>query len=917
MSEESSNLPVFGPNPPPQYFNTNSTTTNQSPSNFNNNTSPTNSINNNSNTPTASSTTTNTSSTNKNASLIGDTTVNKRGNTPVPSSANSIRPYRSRRNRPCDFCRRRKTRCDMLPEGICAMCKKINGHCTFVAQPAKKKKIEQKDSPKPLSATKNGGKASNSGNNSNTAVATNNNTNSNNNNNNTNATKIPSPKKTLPPVIDVPPFQQPPLNMEEDREPPLVPEGYDAAALMGISGDQDPYLLQYYNYDQNETYGFIEHAIRRVDNDPAFPVQFLAFKDTQKDAKVKQEIQEQRKRIFEKVNKLEERLLALYFRFAYPTYPIVDRESFYHDYYHNKENISVGVLAGLLALSCIWWKYDSLLCVHVMPKNLANELFEECEIAIKRETRYPTLASVQCLLLLTQRRLQPSDTAETFQLPTMIAKLVSISHNLGLHLDCDNWSIAPSTKRLRKRLWTTVYIMEKWTTITAGRPSMLNWNDCTVNEYTSQEPSAQLFVQMNRLTILLDDIAQDLYSIRHQRDRLYNPDSNHVWEKVNFYFSKLEEWRDQLPEDLRDMQSAPEGEFCKNGTLQLAALTIEAMLHKVRLHAVCVSGVISKEQLREFRVHANETILTALKFTSEITHSHLHAFWYATTRLNFSTVAHFMYFYHITSPTRQEHRDTKEILRKWMFVLRVLSQGWEEGTGLAALKMDTISNMGNQLFTNDTPGLNGEMEREFEMDLMQHYQQQHQQQQSQSQSQSQPQHLHQQPSSLSSFPDNAEHLDHPDHPPYHHHPDNPDQIPSLPDQPPLPLPDEYGPPPPHLHQDPHMRMPDSQDDLQQMTFYHPLNHDYPIYNNNTGETTQHPLLEEENEDDMLLLNEDIMPQEEQTHLLEEDVPENLEDAYAEYFSNDRFHDEGFLTQDLHELFTVHTQSGLTPDPAFV
>lgn len=677
-----------------------------------------------------------------------------------PSNASlSVRPYRSRRSRPCDFCRRRKARCDMLEEGICALCKKMHANCTFVAEPAKRKRTDERSTTNDHNNSVDsaglkyraqtptlpqGSTAAYNNNDSRFSSAPPDSTSPDINNSRKRGRKpggsssgsSSSPKPPHSRQLNVSAASFGPPTMEEidkqkaeedaafekelkggggnndgdDNEykppPPFIPDGFDSSVLLGLSGDQDPYLLQYYKYDDKEAHTFIKHAVRRVQTGPEMPIQFLAIKDSERDKKLQAEVDEQWRRVDSMASKFEERLLALYFRFAYPTYPIVDKTNFYHDYYHNRRNINVGLLAGLLALSCIWWKYDPYLCVNVMPKGLNLTLYKECAIALEREEKYPSLASVQCLLLLLQKRLGPSDNAETYNLHNQIARLVSISHNLGLHLDCSDWSILPAEKRLRLKLWTTVYIMEKWTSVNTGRPSLLNSNNSTVKmNYNSDENSAQLFVQMYRLTLLLDDITNDLYSLRYMKQRYHNVESTRA--KVNEYFDRLQQWRDELPEELKDMQSAPEGEFCKNGTINLAALTVEVLLHKIRLHPIG-SGLIPKPLLREYRAHAYDTIQRVITFTSEITHSHLHAFWYSTTRLNFSTVAHFIYFHHITSLTTQEFKDTHETLRKWLFALRILSQGWEEGTGLAALRMDTVFWMGQDLFVEDTPGLNGE-----------------------------------------------------------------------------------------------------------------------------------------------------------------------------------------------------------------
>ena len=708
------------------------------------------------------------------------------------------------------------------------MCQKIGEVCTFVAQPLKKKKPDPNKVALPKILTGSISKHAKS-----SKI-----------NNSKPIKRSKSPLSVKPPLVNVPPMERPKTSNGDDKaeqnfEPPLIPDDFHSAALLGLSGDQDPYLLQYYNYDEQNTYRFVKYAIRRVSNGPIMPVQFLVLKnDDYQDPTLLREIDAQRQRINSLAGKFSERLLALYFRFVYPTYPIVDRQGFYYDYYHDKNRINVGLLAGLLALSCVWWKYDSVLCVNPMPQGLDSALYKECSIALERETKHPSLASVQCLLLLLQKRLLPSENAETFATNVDVARAVAISHNLGLHLDCSEWSIPPSTKRLRNRLWITLFIMEKWMAINTGRPSLLVWNNSTVNEYESDGATAQLFVQMWRLTRILDDIARDLYGVK-----LYEKQYHDVVEtghKVDHYFYRLQEWKDRLPDDLKDINYQPQGDFCKNGTLHLAALTIEVLLHKVRLHPVC-SGLISKPVLREYRSSALDTIQRVIKFTSEITHSHLHAFWYSTTRLNFSTVAHFIFFHHVTSITSQEFKDTKEMLRKWLFALRVLSQGWQEGTGLATLRMDSVFWIGNKLFagdheeeeysangrnyTPDTDGVNESLHHQIQVRI------EH---------------------------DSEYHQNH--------------------------------------HQNHH------QNDYQQQSNYH--NHMFKVEDNNPDMN--------QDVDEILLLNEDIMPQEDQTQLLEEAAPQNMA-QYAEYFTADNYYDEGFLTSDLHELFQVHTNSGLAPD----
>jgi hypothetical protein len=71
---------------------------------------------------------------------------------PVSSTVGPVANIRTRRERPCDACRRRKSRC-VIHEGavLCVLCEFHKQECTFVQSPLpRKRKVvdgETKDSP--------------------------------------------------------------------------------------------------------------------------------------------------------------------------------------------------------------------------------------------------------------------------------------------------------------------------------------------------------------------------------------------------------------------------------------------------------------------------------------------------------------------------------------------------------------------------------------------------------------------------------------------------------------------------------------------------------------------------------------------------------------------------------------------------
>ncbi|PVH13909.1 uncharacterized protein CXQ87_002028 [Candidozyma duobushaemuli] len=67
----------------------------------------------------------------------------------LANKVNSVRPYKSRTKRPCDFCRRRKTCCIIEKSTPCLACVQFNkGNCTFVSGPLKRvKRSDAKEVP--------------------------------------------------------------------------------------------------------------------------------------------------------------------------------------------------------------------------------------------------------------------------------------------------------------------------------------------------------------------------------------------------------------------------------------------------------------------------------------------------------------------------------------------------------------------------------------------------------------------------------------------------------------------------------------------------------------------------------------------------------------------------------------------------
>jgi len=74
------------------------------------------------------------------AGLSSSTFFNGLGLSPQPVLQLGPRKYKSRKERPCDFCRRRQVSCKIDVAPPCQLCQNHGRECTFVERPKKKRR---------------------------------------------------------------------------------------------------------------------------------------------------------------------------------------------------------------------------------------------------------------------------------------------------------------------------------------------------------------------------------------------------------------------------------------------------------------------------------------------------------------------------------------------------------------------------------------------------------------------------------------------------------------------------------------------------------------------------------------------------------------------------------------------------------
>ncbi|KAL4999485.1 fungal-specific transcription factor domain-containing protein [Aspergillus recurvatus] len=488
----------------------------------------------------------------------------------------SARSPRSRRNRPCDFCRFRKVACKISSVGVpCELCLAKQHACTFDEAPRKRRRPLASVSPVPVDMMDRAGDALMSGDSLMGAPAqqVGPEMNLDHELSDINAFGV-SPSAVLPGMRS--PVHRRPLDTNHSspqdavhRSPasihPANPvptptsassqsrpcPGRNAAVssacsettngrppsplmrFVGSSGDLDTYLLAHRHYDeQNLSISRHTHTVyQRLQNlesslaeskppplltmcrDPSLP-RGHEITDTKPAREARQEVQQLLN------TDTVRRLSALFARFVHPYLPIIDRRTLTKE--SSRLFDSPALLAAIAATASHFVAYDDVLCLESSSPPSPGRLYQLSWRLVQGDLASPRLSTVQVLILLLHRHLPDELSFEGSMDSNIRGLLVASTYTLGLNREPGRWDTLSSDQRkLRRCLWWVAWVTEKWMAFSDGMPSQYHGSEHNVAPLEESDTAAlddrsavpSPFVYLNQLTFILDDVVQSYFSL--------------------------------------------------------------------------------------------------------------------------------------------------------------------------------------------------------------------------------------------------------------------------------------------------------------------------------------------------------------------------------------------------------------------
>lgn len=575
-----------------------------------------------------------------------------------------------------DGCRKRKSKCVLQESQRCVLCEFHKQECTFVegAQP-RKRKLE--DPTRSDSVPKRSPKAD-----------------------------VPKPPVTQQPIqahastqptITQPRPIPPPIKRSSIVDQTLSLQRHRHCKYIGRSSVLDASLLGLANFgENNETVTQVGDLRKVTEND---------YFSTHADADIPIPDDEARAllEIEETVGQHGPALIDVYFRNVHPSFPIIQKQVFLDRLRHSDRQFNPPLLAAMYLHAMQWWSSEPKFASHSKPdsKRLEYIAVQCLTIAMQR----PKISAVQAALLLLQR---PQSSAWT-----LTVQLVALAQDIGLHLDCSDWSISLWEIRLRKRLAWAVYLQDKWTALMYGRPSHISPGDWAVESLTTDDfdettalsaspliedsettKGQTIFTQMIELTSIMSEVCTTFYTqgavAEYKKAGRYG--TQLVLNRAKPVQIKLREWFAKLPAECK-MDSLTPNQLSSTGYLHLAYFATEISIHR-RIVQSLDAATSDPYMLYICRSAAKTRLISAMDFVNRLKPEHLNAYWYFASTTNFALIGTFGALLQATSPGLEEADFYASRLREFRWSLCVSTKRAEWVSNAVSMLDANVSLLG-------------------------------------------------------------------------------------------------------------------------------------------------------------------------------------------------------------------------------
>ncbi|VTT69426.1 unnamed protein product [Fusarium fujikuroi] len=248
-------------------------------------------------------------------------------------------------------------------------------------------------------------------------------------------------------------------------------------------------------------------------------------------------------------------LIETFFAWVHPIVPVVNRTKFMSQYRDPKSPPSMLLIQSIL-LAGARISTNPQLMVDGSASTAVATFYRRAKALYDADYERDGITLVQSMLLMGWYWAGPDDISKNMFYWSQSA--IAVAQNLGLHRSMENSTLSISEKRLRKRIWWTLFTRDRTLAVGLGQSVSLNLDDCDVDmiadddfiehdgndihEYPPDPTQVGFFFQYVKLCKLIGLVASKYSNISS---------GGQDWDGINSIATSLSKWNQECPAPMR------------------------------------------------------------------------------------------------------------------------------------------------------------------------------------------------------------------------------------------------------------------------------------------------------------------------------------------------------------------------------
>ncbi|KKP04944.1 hypothetical protein THAR02_02965 [Trichoderma harzianum] len=500
------------------------------------------------------------------------------------------------------------------------------------------------------------------------------------------------------------------------------------AYFLGRPSEQDGFLLDSFKYGILRDNFSLSANIAQVQSystsssiTEQSPIHFLLLRIEHPDH-VKRDKQQVSDAIESKVWPFGDNLVRLFFRHVHPAFPIVSKVRFLSRYHADKKSIPACLRGAIYALASVFWDRDYTLKDTSMPF-VQHELTDYAHQVLRREMENPNLFILQACLLLQHVTPPAMDTLEAPTTWTSSAQATACAQMIGLHVEPGDWNINATERHLRRKLWWATFYADCWSAMCHGNPSHIasksyttapltmddmRWDEDVPDDvqYLVEREDRRFQVSTGARFVEMVDVARSLRTVLdcsyqvNANSQVIDNNMTQANTEILAVEARLKEWASLIPSclDLNKTRQNERSIPSSNCPLHLSFYTTQVLLYRALMHPSTREAKLkASSNLRKWFPEALLAFDGFVRFISHLDKNNMVGFWGRYARSQFVLCGNFLVFLFLVASKRGDIEHAYSLLETFHQAMNGL---WdvsnEEVTALLRAAKDRIDSFFSQ-----------------------------------------------------------------------------------------------------------------------------------------------------------------------------------------------------------------------------